>query len=893
MREKRNKTRKPRNQTRKRFSFLVFLLILLVLVFIIILLFFKQFIFVNRNKYEVDLSSVNEASSGLLYPEDFVYKGAFRFPSFSDWQSYDRWGYGATSLSYSPVGDPRGQNDGYYGSLFGTGHVYAKKVSEISIPSPVNSKNLETLPVANSLQSFTDITEGLTSSYSELDSFGGLAYVPAQGSQKKDLLYWSWYTYYAVQSPGNIDFPSFGSSELDLSKVGDALGLWKVGPYGEEEYNQKRTSRYMFDIPLSWANKYTPGKTIMAGKGDGAGNVANSHGPTMIAFTPISTSQPPVSRAVLDAQILVNYPPSGNYFPDWTACDAWTGASWVKSGGKEAIVVVGRKGLGKECYGSPDISSQYCYDPCDLTKGYHCYPYETQFLLYNPQDLAEVAQGRKQPYEVVPYAVYKPAEHLLNPSCPATIGVASDRERGILYTAESNAENPIVHTFILDKTSSNAVCGDGVVQGIEQCDDKNNVNGDGCSATCKNEIKKGDKPFIRIYSPEEGKIYKNRPVFLKFIISGADSCSYELDSAKLGNGCDVKEVIKILSYQIEKSEPHIIKVSATNINGVSELVVKFNYLQTRKAIIKYYEFRGIGKTTNLDDLTDKDLENVSLVLDNDQGRIEFSKSNLAKGIINDEIDLDSYIDISQAKISVNSEKLTELNKPANLIFYNIVFDKPKILRDGVECNGCKIINYDKDKKELIIEVSGFSIYEIVEGKVEEPPPQPPGGNGGGNGGGGSIIEILKKPKNETKINMTGIVNKSIDLQRVYIGESVSLVNISSGNRFIFNLDGSENSVLFEVIGSNVILKGLASDYKIEKGQVSEIPIGDRKIYASVKDSEEENIVIAIGTDGTSVKRELIEEVEDKQYLIFYLLVIVVVLLLIIIVPLSTSHQRFK
>jgi cysteine-rich repeat protein len=32
------------------------------------------------------------------------------------------------------------------------------------------------------------------------------------------------------------------------------------------------------------------------------------------------------------------------------------------------------------------------------------------------------------------------------------------------------------------------VCGDGIRDAGEQCDDHNTASGDGCSATCRNEI---------------------------------------------------------------------------------------------------------------------------------------------------------------------------------------------------------------------------------------------------------------------------------------------------------------------------------------------------------------------------------------------------------------------
>jgi cysteine-rich repeat protein len=43
-----------------------------------------------------------------------------------------------------------------------------------------------------------------------------------------------------------------------------------------------------------------------------------------------------------------------------------------------------------------------------------------------------------------------------------------------------------------DATSSNAVCGNGVVETGEQCDDGNTASGDGCSSTCQHEGPSGD-----------------------------------------------------------------------------------------------------------------------------------------------------------------------------------------------------------------------------------------------------------------------------------------------------------------------------------------------------------------------------------------------------------------
>jgi len=40
-----------------------------------------------------------------------------------------------------------------------------------------------------------------------------------------------------------------------------------------------------------------------------------------------------------------------------------------------------------------------------------------------------------------------------------------------------------VNNFTLVNGTCDAVCGDGILSGAE-CDDKNLINGDGCSSTC-------------------------------------------------------------------------------------------------------------------------------------------------------------------------------------------------------------------------------------------------------------------------------------------------------------------------------------------------------------------------------------------------------------------------
>jgi hypothetical protein len=81
----------------------------------------------------------------------------------------------------------------------------------------------------------------------------------------------------------------------------------------------------------------------------------------------------------------------------------------------------------------------------------------------------------------------------------------------------------------------------------------------------------------------------------------------------------------------------------------------------------------------------------------------------------DQLDLDSNLVFTQNKISLNSKNLPQLNKKAIITMNNVNVIKPKILKDGVQCNACSIISFIN--KTLIFNVDGFSVYEVVEGGV--------------------------------------------------------------------------------------------------------------------------------------------------------------------------------
>jgi hypothetical protein len=99
----------------------------------------------------------NVGVNKLIQPRDLVYEGAFRLPRQGP--EGEGWEWGGTAATFYPDGDPTGDNDGYPGSLFITGHNWHQKVSEISIPRPVRSRDLDDLNAARTLQDFRDIRQ--------------------------------------------------------------------------------------------------------------------------------------------------------------------------------------------------------------------------------------------------------------------------------------------------------------------------------------------------------------------------------------------------------------------------------------------------------------------------------------------------------------------------------------------------------------------------------------------------------------------------------------------------------------------------------------------------------------------------------------------------------------
>jgi len=142
--------------------------------------------------------------------------------------------------------------------------------------------------------------------------------------------------------------------------------------------------------------------------------------------------------------------------------------------------------------------------------------------------------------------------------------------------------------------------------------------------------------------------------------------------------------------------------------------------QNSLTVIKATKFGG--RTTNMAQTDVSNMLNFVLEIPG-KGMINSSQVSLIGGA-----DLDSYVNISDNWIEINSSVLWQLSGTAILTLYNLSFNSPKILRNGADCPAsiCQIISYVNGT--LTFSVTGFTSYSAAE-YVAPTPPAPSGGGG--------------------------------------------------------------------------------------------------------------------------------------------------------------------
>jgi hypothetical protein len=394
-----------------------------------------------------------EIRADMLTPSDLVYQGAFRLPPEFNWGGrgisfYPGGNSGAGSLlvtGFELLYDPDHPGESCWDPSWNCNAYFG----EVSIPTPVKALNWDSLPEASLLNPLRSYDGGLASTvHREYLFVSGIEYVPRQGTQTADKIYGSLNLWYAEGVFGEDTFPTIWFSDMDGS---NAQGLFYVGPQ-EDPYHGRKMGSYLFTVPAWYADQYLGGRTLVTGRCRGTPADAfeevttdgGSQGPTLFAVDPFDSDSP---TGNLDALPMLYYrvkfpgcagPNVGDVatcdYPGFTMCDDWTGGAFVDSGTKRAIMLLGYKGLGDNCYDEPPVE---CNDPCSQTHGYHCHPYERQVIFYDVTRIGDIALGQRDPWTVVPYTIWRPTEFLITGhTCWNVGGMAFDEAGKRLFMVE-------------------------------------------------------------------------------------------------------------------------------------------------------------------------------------------------------------------------------------------------------------------------------------------------------------------------------------------------------------------------------------------------------------------------------------------------------------------------
>jgi hypothetical protein len=283
------------------------------------------------------------------------------------------------------------------------GDPYSNMVGEVSIPTMVKGTSLVELKSATLIQSLRDPTEGHGVNPDNQMLMGGLLV-------SNGMLIGTEYVYYDAN--GEQAAAHFSHS-TDLSRP-SFQGFYSVSGGGGIGY----ASGWLAAVPEEWQ--------LRLGGPAVTGNCCipivgrTSVGPSAFSFDPGkltgSTSVPIHANALLFYTL--NHAilgPWGDSNPVYGGATEVGGFALI--GGTRTALYLGVNGRGQFCYGpgttdqaqqgKPDgEGGNYCYDPLDQDKGNHAYPYNYQAWAYDLNDLAAVKAGRKQPWDVKPYAIW-------------------------------------------------------------------------------------------------------------------------------------------------------------------------------------------------------------------------------------------------------------------------------------------------------------------------------------------------------------------------------------------------------------------------------------------------------------------------------------------------------
>ena len=446
----------------------------------------------------VCVSCPSYATDRIIPHKDLSYDGAFLPPTGTR---------NGTNYGYSSFGG-MGWNPDLGGLIvMGASNDKPLKAEEIIPPAIVKSstKNTDDLNHAAVSQAFTDLTGGIQTGPPTGTTLSDAQYLPQQRGQTSDKYYYSIYIDYD-NSP-SVGQSRIGWCETDLTAL-NTQGLWRFDNEMNRKYDQ-----YLLAINTTWADNHVDGKYLGAGRYRTGG----SWGPTLYATAPWEDNEgdPPAANAQIAYEELIYYP-SDHVMQSRSYADPETGtdAIWITIGTKQAFVVArttayrtlsGSKWWSSSMKAESEAYHNLCSDRSNTMQDMVDYnsnaggisgaPYMMMLLFYDVDQIAEIAAGTRESWDIQPYAYYSldsigyesGAE---NQSTSGRInGIAYDAINQKIYVSEYAGYSPgepwpLYHVFSLANTGSTidttappppanvAVNGSGVVTWDASTDDQ-------------------------------------------------------------------------------------------------------------------------------------------------------------------------------------------------------------------------------------------------------------------------------------------------------------------------------------------------------------------------------------------------------------------------------------
>lgn len=237
---------------------------------------------------------------------------------------------------------------------------------------------------------------------------------------------------------------------MDKNNLGTSTvnGCYKVGNEGGGY-----SGEYLCTVPSNWQAQI--GKPMLCGGSTMPINTRTSNGPCALAFDPSQLAGGAATAPVVN---LLSYPnwhgSTSNYqHPDdhplrapdsrndyYNTSSEIKGCVWAE--GTDEIVFFGSHGTGPWSYTQNGSS-----DPGRPNDNIHAYPYRYQTWTYTAQQLLEVKNGIKQPWEPQPVVTALTLPY--TSSLYRAGGVAYDSAGGRVFIAQPFADgaNPVVHVY--------------------------------------------------------------------------------------------------------------------------------------------------------------------------------------------------------------------------------------------------------------------------------------------------------------------------------------------------------------------------------------------------------------------------------------------------------------